>query len=395
MINFNILYDDEKRSKYPRQIKISSGETYVLNTKSWRYEIVTKPDKEEYIVKFNVHGENKLKNKSDIITYAGILKEQIVKGLFGFKWNYDFVKPERLILKLAQESFQDKIKAGNNIEVIKCIDKASAGGCLIAKQGTHEGQYKIFDIVNSYNSFFLENQMPTNPRFKTVKEISKKTFALYRLEINDKKYLDKENTMKFKTNRQWFTKWDIDIFKMNNIEFTLLEQENNCIVYDKVECDFKWMTQLNSIKQNTDKQKESIKYDILKTLLSSFWGQCSRYATVDFKIGEEKTISRDWYYKTGENTGDSIYINPEQIYKYSCAIIKPFTLSYGRLRILKQVKKLEDKGFETIFSHTDSILVRAVAKKHFNIGTYIGQWKEETASGRGVEIKNIASKRFL
>jgi len=392
MINFNVLYDDEKRSKYPRQIKVSSGETYVLNMKNCRYEIVTKPSEEEYIVKFKVYGENKLNTKSDIILYAGFLKD-LVKNIFSFKWNYDFVKPERLILKLAQESFQDKIKA-DNIEVIKCIDKASAGGCLIANKGTYEGKYTLFDIVNSYNSFFLENQMPTNPRFKTVDKILKKTYALYRLEINDKKYLEKEYTMKFKTNRQWFTKWDINIFKMNNIEFTLLEQENNCIVYDKVECNFEWMTKLNSIKQNTNKQTDGIKYDILKTLLSSFWGQCSRYSTIDFKIGEEKTVDREWFYKTGENTGDSIYINPEQIYKYSCAIIKPFILAYGRLRILKQVKKLEDKGYNCVFSHTDSIICNA-KDKYFDIGTSIGQWKKDTISGRGIEIKNIASREFL
>ena len=181
---------------------------------------------------------------------------------------------------------------------------------------------------------------------------------------------------------------------MNNIEFTLLEQENNCIVYDKVECNFEWMTKLNYIKQNTNKQTDGIKYDILKTLLSSFWGQCSRYSTIDFKIGEEKTVDREWFYKTGENTGDSIYINPEQIYKYSCAIIKPFILAYGRLRILKQVKKLEDKGYNCVFSHTDSIICNA-KDKYFDIGTSIGQWKKETTTEKGITINNIASRNFL
>jgi len=393
-MNFSKLYDDINRSKYPRQIEIENKEIYVLNMQIKKYELVKKPDEPKYMARFEVKGENRLKSKLDVIKYCDILRNDLVFGVLGLKnFNYDFVKSEQLIKKLAQESFGDKITV-DNIDVVRCIDKASAGGCLIAKKGTYEGKYKMFDIANSYNKFFIDFKIPTNPKFKTVSKISsKKTFALYRLEMRDKKYLEKEYTMKFKTNRRWFTKWDIDIFNMFDIEFNLLEEENNCIVYDTVDCDFEWMENLNELKQNTDKEKESLKYDMIKNLLSSFWGRLSQYETITDEEYEGET-DLEYYYKVGHRSSESLFIHPDKIYKYSCGIIKPFVLAYGRLRVLTQIKKLEDKGYNIVYTHTDSILCNA-KDKHFDIGCEIGQWKLEQTSKKGVVVDNIAKKKFL
>jgi hypothetical protein len=216
-------------------------------------------------------------------------------------------------------------------------------------------------------------------------------FALYRLEMADKKYLEKEFTMKFKTNRRWFTSQDIEVFNMYGIEYNLIQEENNCILYETVECNFQWMEKVNALKQKTDKEKEQIQYTIYKTLLSSFWGACSTFSTLEFKEGVKPDISHEWYFKTHPFTGDKIYINPNQIYKYSCGIIKPFVLSYARLRLLKQIKKVEDKGMSVVYAHTDSIICNK-CDNLFELGTDIGQFKLEKVGN--VEIKNIASKFF-
>jgi hypothetical protein len=59
--------------------------------------------------------------------------------------------------------------------------------------------------------------------------------------------------------------------------------------------------------------------------------------------------------------------------------------------LLKQIKKVEDKGMSVVYAHTDSIICNK-CDNLFELGTDIGQFKLEKVGN--VEIKNIASKFF-
>ena len=69
-------------------------------------------------------------------------------------------------------------------------------------------------------------------------------------------------------------------------------------------------------------------------------------------------------------------------------------MAYGRYRLLKQIKKIENEGYKVIYAHTDSIITDA-PKELFDLGTDIGQWKHEEHTEKGVIIKSIAQKHFI
>ena len=393
---FDILYREENKSTMPRNFELKNGNCYRLHI--GKYKEVTVPKEcERYNIRLNVHGENLLQSKSHVIQYHQIMKSLATETLGLKKFNCDFDNLDQLVKKIAHISFDDKIQFNGDSNLLQCIDEASAGGCLIAKAGKYDGEFSCYDINNSYNDFFVNyDDIPTNPTFQTVSKIIKdKTFALYKLKIIDEEYISKkEHTMKFKTNRQtqWFTSQDIKIFKLYDIKYKLIKEENNCIVYDTVKCDFEWMKKVNALKQKTNKQTDVIKYNIYKQFLSSFWGQCSAYNTVEFPEGVKANLSSDWFYKTRPSDACKIYINPDKIFKYSCGILKPFVLSWARLRLLKQIKKVEDSGKKVVYAHTDSIICEK-CDDLFKLGTNIGNWKLENTGN--IEIKNIGNKQFF
>ena len=163
--------------------------------------------------------ENILKSGKDIAEYRNLIENDICKNTLGLHFYSDFVVPKRLLAYLAKKSIQGEIKVDNH-HLLHAIDLASGGGALIAEKGTYEGKYNLYDIANSYNKFFIDYDIPSNPQFLTVDEIKNGRFCLYRLKISDENF-SKEKKWKFRTNRTWFTKWDIDIFNMFEIKYKL------------------------------------------------------------------------------------------------------------------------------------------------------------------------------
>lgn len=405
-MKFNKIYDDEKRSKCPRLIRTTENKVYQYDVKTGQHKQIPNEDIKapHSVIEFYYKGENQLKNVYDVKRYKDFIQFDICKRLLQLpNWNFDFLKIEQLIKFLVQNSLKGELFVDNN-DLLNTIDQASAGGVLIAEKGKHEGKFTCYDINNSYNKYFLDYDLPSNPKFETVKEITKKVHRIYRLKIPSE-YRTKEYNNKFKTSRLWFTYFDIKIFRMFDIPFELVQEENNCIVFqDTVESNFEWMEKVNELKQKSSGYQK----DILKQILSSTWGTICRYekqqafASVDDVPEYAKNkpnlfiggISRNYFCGVHPKSSESEYINPSQRFKYAIAMVKPFVLAYGRLRLLEQVKLLQDKNKKVIYAHTDSIITDG-KKKYFDIGTQIGEFKKECESAIGVEIKNIASKIFL
>ena len=131
---------------------------------------------------------------------------------------------------------------------------------------------------------------------------------------------------------------------------------------------------------------------IVKNLLSSFWGNMCRYNCIT-EEAYGKEIPDNYFHKTSTFSSDDLYIHPEKFYLYSIAICKPFVLAYARYRLLKQINKIENKGYKVIYAHTDSIITDC-PEKYFKTGSNIGDWKLEKKSENNVVINNIASKIF-
>lgn len=394
-IEFFDLYNEKTKSTGTRPIQTANGTIYkydLYGTK--KYEIIAEKDIKatSSIIKFIQHDENILKTKSDIIKYMSTIKDILFTQCLNLdKWKFDFAKIKRLTTFVAKQSLNGNEVVVDNTKLLECIDEASAGGVLIAKQGDYNKYYNCVDINSSYNLFFLHYEIPTNPQFKTVDSIiEKKTFALYKLNI-EQKYKTREMTIKFKTSREWYTKFDIKIFDLYNIKYDLSKTENNCVVFDKVKSNFEWMENVNEYKQ---KSANEIEKHVLKYFLSSFWGQLSQYRTITEDEWETELSTKKYFHKIDQETGIKKFIHPEQYYCYSMAIAKPFVTAYARLRLLEQIKKVEDEGFNVIYAHTDSIISNCDKMELFEIGKNIGDYKLEKSSDKGVVIHNIASKTW-
>lgn len=392
-IKFRDLYIDEHRSKGPRPIRTNDG-------KIWKFkEGQTVEIKEEdiihkqSIVEFKVKDENQLETMIDTVIYTRILKQDISRLLKIDKWNFDFVVTLRMINYLTHRALNGAEFQCDNSTLLYAVDLASAGGCVLAEKGTYDGKFNLYDISNSYNKFFVDWNPRSNPVFQTVTEISKDWYCLYRLKIEGEENFTQEQKWKFRTNRTWFTYWDIEIFKMFDIKFTLKEGKNNCIRFmDSVEADFEWMETLNEEKQKATGLKKSV----IKNLLSSFWGNVCKYWTITNATYKERTgnkIPSNYFHKVDKIKDEEKYIDPDQIYLYGIAMNKPFVLAYGRYRLLKQIHRVEKKGYKVLYAHTDSIITDC-PEKYFNMGTNIGQWKLEKTSENGVKICNVAKKEF-
>lgn len=394
-MEFFDLYNEKFASKGTRPIRTENGNIYKYDFTLKKTVLVNEDDIKckDSIVSVFIRDENILKTMKDTIDYVKIVKDDICKNILKLdKWHFDFVLPVRLINYLTKQSIKGEIKVSSPI-LLRAIDSASAGGCLIAKKGIHEGKYYLYDIANSYNKFFLDFDIPSNPKLTTVQTIRKEVLTLYRLKITSENF-EKSKQMQFRTNRcQWFSNFDVQIFDMFGIEYSLIDGKNNCVEFeDRIECDFEWMQKINEVKQNLDGEKDALKKKVFKNLLSSFWGNiCKYHCITEEEYGKE--IPDNYFHKVGQDKQD-LFIHPEKYYLYSVAICKPFVLAYARLRLLKQINKIEHKGYNVIYAHTDSIITNCPSK-YFDIGNDIGQWKLEKKTKQGVEIKNIASKKFL
>jgi hypothetical protein len=385
---FYDLYKENSASQGIRPIRTEDGKIYIKHSfPADESRIISKNS----VVEVSIRDENILKNSKDVFEYRKLIEKDICTDILKIKFNPDFVVPTRLLNFLAKQSIKDEIKVDNHY-LLHAIDLASAGGALVAKKGTYEGKYYLYDIANSYNKFFIDYKIPSNPKFASVEKIYKSSFFLYRLKISDENF-SKEKKWKLRTNRTWFTKWDIDLFDMFGVKYELINGKNNCVKFvDKIDTDFEWMETLNEEKQKTDGEEEPMKKMVLKNLLSSFWGNMCKYNCITEKeYGEE--IPDNYFHKVGVVSGDDLYIHPEKFYLYSIAICKPFVLAYARYRLLKQIHEIEEKGYEVIYAHTDSIITDC-PKKYFDIGSDIGQWKLEKKSKNKVVINNIANKIF-
>jgi hypothetical protein len=405
----NVLkYGENRRSQ--EYIRACDG-VYQYNNKKQLFEVLSKDKVDEmekkYKQEFNgkdkaygelvVNGENLLKNVKDVIAYKRTLREICEIAGLGDNILKNKLAILKNVLNFVLSKHLDNMINVDDVKIFETIDEASGGGCLITDVGTHKGQYTSYDINNSYNSFFIDNFLPTNPRFKTVDNIENHIFRLYRLDI-DKECITLENNNKFKLKRKWFTTYDIRLFKKFDIGYKLVEEENNAIFFDKVDVDFSFLEKINELKQNTSKEKEPIKYMTIKLFLSSLWGNICRYSLID---EPEEEIDPKYFYNVGRLEKDEstdlpryIYKNPKCIYKYVFGMFKPFILAYGRYRLLKVVKKCVENDYKVIYSHTDSIITNA-PEKYFSIGTEIGDWKIDKQTDKGIEIKNIIYKNWL
>lgn len=403
-MEFCDLYPENSQSRGTRPIRVANGTIY-------KYNFVTKKT-EEYdqeniihkssIVEVIINGENILTSCSTVIQYTSFMKTMICKEILKLKeirdnvevdaWHFDFVSLLRLTNYLAKQSIHGEILVSNP-KLLYAIDAASGGGALIAKPGIHHGHYFSYDINNSYNNFFVKYKIPSNPVIMSVSRIFKKQFALYRLKVH-KEFLTEDMTRTFKTNRAWFTYTDTKIFDMFGIKYELVNENYNCVDFkDKIDTDFEWMHSLNAAKYHELVYKSPMKRKIIKHLLSSFWGNMCKYNCITEKeYGRE--IPEYLYHKKGKDSGDELFINPDKFYIYAVGICKPFVLAEGRYNLLSQVHKVQKLGHELVYCHTDNIITTC-PPEHFDIGTDIGQWKRERDSTVGIDIKNIAEKKFI
>jgi hypothetical protein len=367
--------------------------TYIIYEKDDVIQSIKYPFKQ--IVKLIDKDENILKSKGDVITYSQTITD--ICNNLNINIQPSFANIKEFALFLIDQAFGGKQVKVTDPMLYEIIDEASGGGALIAKPGIYDDEMICYDINNSYNKLFIDYNFPTNPRFTTVNEISEYDFMIYRLNILD---IDVDKS-KFKTNRKWYTYYDCEIFRKYKIDFELVKEDNNAIEFDDIKTNFSFLNIVNKMKVETDKTKQKLRYTILKLFLSSIWGVMCQYKIFDesevvelVKCGKMEEPARKYIHSHCIKTNETKYIRPIHIYKFSIGIVKPFVLANARLRLLKQAKKCEKKGYEVVFSHTDSIITDA-PESLFDIGKEIGQWKVEKKNEKGIIINNIASKEWI
>lgn len=336
----------------------------------------------------DVKGNNLLQNFDDLAKFDKAIYS--ICDLLGLKKTLQCRNLTYLIRYVANSVFQDKIKVVN-WETLETINEACAGGCLVAKAGIYDGEFTCYDINNSYNAFFIDRKFPSNPRFATIQSLEKiLCVQIYRCKIDEKCITDELHKM-LKLKRLWFTGFDLKVFDEYNIKYELVQQENNTILFDFLDLDFDFLEKVNELKQKTDKKTDIIKYTTYKTFLSGFWGVLCQYLLV---TEDKEKIDHKYFHQISRTKGVKLYKKPIQLFKFSCAVAKPFIMAYARFRLLTQIKKCESKGYKVVYCHTDSIVTDAKPKL-FVIGKGIGEWKVDKITEKGIDIKNIATKFFL
>lgn len=368
-------------------------EFFRFDTKARKwYKTTTKKEDPTHCGLESASGDNMIKNFDDLKAYDDVLFSMCIACKIKKCPNLRNLK--YFIRFMANEALQDKVVV-NDLQMFETIDLASGGGCLVAKAGTYEGDFKCYDINNSYNKFFMDYKMPTNPTFRTVETIEKmKDVCLYRVDVDGNHQQSDDLNKMLKLRRQWFTGFDLKLFDKLDIKYKLVKQENNMINFDRLDADFSFLEKINQLKQSKQKTEENkIALTALKTFLSGFWGVMCRFDLIEAAGGE---IDRKYFHQIYQKNGNLLFKNPESIYRYKCAIVKPFIMAYARSRIVKQITKCTKKGYQVVYSHTDSIITDAPAK-YFDIGTDIGEWKivENENAHKGVTITNIAVKNFF
>lgn len=385
-----VLYTKKVGKTRAKIFELQDESKYKMNTKTKQYEQI-----EEELTPFDQkmclvntwkkkYEKNILQKVEDIEIYRKTCFE--IANIVGLSYDFEFFNIKILCRSICQKLMNEKpiIK---EYSILESIDEASGGGSLLCNAGDHKGQYTCFDLNNSYNAFFIENsQLPSDPEFTTIKEIPDvlNEFAIYRLKTKPE---DKISHL-MKLNRKWYTHYDIQIFRHNNVYHELINEPNNCIMFKKINCDMKKLNCINDLK-NT-KQKDSVEKNVYKYCLSSLWGSLVEYDIVEESKGV--LIDNKYYLKCSRSNVNK-FKNPQCIYKYSTGIFKPFILAYGRMKLLEQLKKCYDEGYEILYCHTDSIICDA-SPHIFNIGEKIGQWKIEKVAENGVKVINMATKEF-
>lgn len=388
---------NNKTIKIAKTFIVADGKTcYKYNRKTRIYGVVKYSEKDiNNYIKLEDKGVNILESKSDVITYAKTIQNVCDALKIPFALNPHLIDI-KLLIKYIVDINIVKLPVVEDLKILETIDLSSAGGCLVANVGTHKGQFSTFDINNSYNSFFKKyDTIPSNPKYKTIKNIEeiKNRFALFKLDVI---YEPDRNSFLKMGREKWFTMIDIEIFNNWNVQYKLSNDDNNCIIYDEIKHTlYPALELINTLKQNAN-INNVIEKKIYKLLLSSLWGMLCQYNTTTRqrygKAIDAQYILED---RTNPITRELVYKNPDCIYRYSMALLKPFILANGRSNVISMYMECKKNGYSIIHSHTDSITTNTEAIRLFEIGSEIGQWKEEYKYINGVEIKNIACKKSI
>lgn len=244
------------------------------------------------------------------------------------------------------------------------IKGAFCGQLIHCDTGVYEGVIKA--DVNSAYPFCMQSRtfrfpitIGTVMTIDDVNDIDKRQLGIYKLKVKGKHFLFR------KTHNDYYTNYDITILDLLKIEYEVVKQKYNAIVWDEFlrgDVAFGYMNDLYELKRNGNKY--------VKGPMISTWGVLSqeKIMKISGPVTEEmKPFIRNYYPES--NTAE-IYMdkyldrNGARTYKFATARIKPFMTSFMRLFMIKQIlNPLLKLGCKIMQVNTDGFITDATPEQ--------------------------------
>jgi hypothetical protein len=251
----------------------------------------------------------------------------------------------------------------DNIEYawIQSANNAGLRYCEIGKFECHGYDFKLqFPSILASEGFDIPTRKGKQQTIKTI-DYNKLLVGYYKVKVtsNDERF---KKTFAFcsknvYTNTSLYYAYQLKTKEGYNVNFELIEEENNCYLYGKYKKDNitrgsivfgKWFGYITELKEKFPKNK------LIKMLASSLWGRLANYNRL-FKTDEELEeldvsleydIKHEYYIRDiNKKKSGNVYeiVNCKKPYYYNIARCKPFLLAQSRIMTAKvAVKYIDD-----------------------------------------------------
>lgn len=280
------------------------------------------------------------------------------------------------------------------------LDSAFMGGLTYAQNG-YSGFGVCYDINSMYPTLMCDPRLQFSMaagKAKLISEAEAKElryykYGIYRARVDPSGDISRDKLFRF-SKRNRYTHFDLTCAQELGLTITILQdKEWNFYEYDKTN-----LVQSSKMFSEYIRYFYEIKksYKPAKLLLNTLWGAlCEKHTNFLFLDGDRDFEIRSDVHIQGITPSHDLqritvdFTPREKLFKSDYARIGPFLTSYGRLRMVRQVK---DYASHIVRIHTDSVLLDEEHPVAFRESQEMGHWKREYACNvsiqKGIVIKS-------
>lgn len=320
-------------------------------------------------------------------------KKKVIETAFGVSLK-DIINPVSIGRKLIHKELKHFHGEDVTWEEETFIDKAFRAGIMKVKTGKHTGKYSCFDVNSLYPSVMSQEDFLfplIQGKITTQKERKQDEIGIYKITLEKEKlpfwFED--------TTDDYYTTYDLEVLENKKIQYTLKQEENNSIVWEKKHCvsgRILFAHIMSLLYETKEKMEDKEQKAFVKLIMNSIWGTLTKKYTFKISFEDWENLPKEKVDrlrpKVAEfdiNKKKVILASKERPFRHITGRMKPFLTAYGRKIMVQKIQDIEQgQGQEVIRVHTDSLLTTGTMQT----GGEMGQMKLEYSLD-SIEIKNL------